>query len=352
MASLANAFGALNAIGSGQAPTGAAKKKKNKAKKPAAADEGPAAAAPAPAAAGQSVVEVGEAVPVLDKAARTFKAGSDRLKLWKDWIKQVGGGGRGAGRPRALPARSVRPPRRPRAPPRRPATAPRAPSPMSTPTPASWTSSRWARGRRQVAGAGAARRGARPRAHAPHGTIAARDGRGRAGRGAPIGRVHSHGGPRAAPIAAAPAALECPWARAPPPTDRRRRRRRPPSQVMLRSRALEITMEGCLSSPLPADHVPELAKLLAAFLPRPAAAGPLAAAVARLAALLADDVQSYDTLGAAQRAAATLVGSLKSERPPEPGAAAAPLARLAKLDSDMAKEQGFLSKVSQGGVTK
>jgi hypothetical protein len=91
MASLANAFGALNAIGSGQAPGGAGKKKKSKAKKQggqADAAEGPV---PAPVAAGGAaqVVEVGEAVPVLDNAARTFKAGSDRLKLWKDWIKQV-----------------------------------------------------------------------------------------------------------------------------------------------------------------------------------------------------------------------------------------------------------------------
>jgi hypothetical protein len=121
---------------------------------------------------------------------------------------------------------------------------------------------------------------------------------------------------------------------------------------MLRSRALEITIEGCLSSPPPPDHVPELQRLLATFLPRAGPAPALAAAVSRLSQLLSDDLQSYDTLGAAQRAAATLVASLKAEKPQAGPGAADPLARLNKLESEMAKEQGFLSKVSQGGVTK
>jgi hypothetical protein len=129
---------------------------------------------------------------------------------------------------------------------------------------------------------------------------------------------------------------------------------RPPvlPQVMLRSRALEITAEGCLSSPLPADQAADLQRLLTTFVPAPASAPALAAGVARLAALLADDLQSYDTLGAAQRAAAALVGALKAEEGGRKGGGAAPAERLAAIDRDMAKEQGFLSKVSQGGVTK
>lgn len=89
MASQINAFAALNAIGSGQAPASGNKKKKNKKAK---AQGEAAAEVVAPAAGQDAVVEVGEACAVLDKTARTFKSGSDRLKLWKDWIKQVGTG--------------------------------------------------------------------------------------------------------------------------------------------------------------------------------------------------------------------------------------------------------------------
>jgi hypothetical protein len=135
--------------------------------------------------------------------------------------------------------------------------------------------------------------------------------------------------------------------------------------VVLRSRALEITVEGCLSSPLPADHATHLQQLLATFLPNPAGAPALAAAVARLAQLLSADAQAFDTLGAAQRAAYTLVSSLKAEDAAAPAAPAGgkrggggaaggsgPLGRLSAIDAEMAKLQGFLSKVSQGGVTK
>lgn len=129
-------------------------------------------------------------------------------------------------------------------------------------------------------------------------------------------------------------------------------------QVVLRSRALEITVEGCLSSPLPPEHASQLQQLLATFLPQPADAPALASAVARLAQLLAEDAQSFDTLGAAQRAAFTLVGSLKAEegagRSSSSGGAAggSPVEQLSAIDLEMSKLQGFLSKVSQGGVTK
>lgn len=53
-----------------------------------------------------------------------------------------------------------------------------------------------------------------------------------------------------------------------------------------------------------------------------------------------------------------LVTSLKSEAPSagggsgSSGAAAAAAESLHAIDREMAKEQGFLSKVSQGGITK
>lgn len=124
--------------------------------------------------------------------------------------------------------------------------------------------------------------------------------------------------------------------------------------MVLRSRALEITVEGCLASPLTPDHASNLQQLLATFLPRPADAAAVAAAVARLAQLLAQDTQSFDTVGAAQRAAFQLVGSLKADDGAGAGAAggAAPLKRLGAIEAEMAKLQGFLSKVSQGGVSK
>lgn len=90
MASLGNAYAALNAIGGGAAPSASSKRKKKPAKKAPAAEEGPSA--PPDAGSGPAVVAVKEACAILDKAARTFKSGSDRLKLWRDWLKQVGRG--------------------------------------------------------------------------------------------------------------------------------------------------------------------------------------------------------------------------------------------------------------------
>jgi hypothetical protein len=98
---------------------------------------------------------------------------------------------------------------------------------------------------------------------------------------------------------------------------------------VLRSRALEIAVEGCITSPLKSDEAAGLQQLLAAFIPRvdPAA---LASAIARLSELLAEDAQSFDTVGAAQRAAHTVISSLKAGKGDE-GAAAAPAARPASL---------------------
>jgi hypothetical protein len=94
MASVGNAFDLL--IGTGEQVV-AKKKKKNK---PKPKSDSQAAAAPAPASGVQQVsdqkgyetvqeVPVAEGCAILEKNARTFKAGPDRVKLWKDWIKQV-----------------------------------------------------------------------------------------------------------------------------------------------------------------------------------------------------------------------------------------------------------------------
>jgi hypothetical protein len=35
------------------------------------------------------VVPVNEAIAIVEKTARTYRSGADRVKLWKEWIKQV-----------------------------------------------------------------------------------------------------------------------------------------------------------------------------------------------------------------------------------------------------------------------
>ena len=97
MASVGNAFDLL--IGTGEQVNAGKKKKKNKPKAKATS-EGQAAAAPGATSGVQQVsdqkgyetvqeVPVAEGCAILEKNARTFKAGPDRVKLWKDWIKQV-----------------------------------------------------------------------------------------------------------------------------------------------------------------------------------------------------------------------------------------------------------------------
>lgn len=82
---------------------------------------------------------------------------------------------------------------------------------------------------------------------------------------------------------------------------------------MLRSRALEIAVEGCIASPLSSDETNSLQQLLSTFLPR-ADTHALAAAIERLSELLAEDSQSYDTVGAAQRAVHNVISTLKTAK--------------------------------------
>jgi hypothetical protein len=88
-------------------------------------------------------------------------------------------------------------------------------------------------------------------------------------------------------------------------------------QLLLRSRALEITVESCVTSPLTLEQTNNLQQLVSTFIPRVDAAA-LASSIARLAELLAEDTQSFDTTGAAQRAVHNVIGTLKSRDEAEP----------------------------------
>lgn len=87
MASTLNAFELLQQAGG--LPSGN-KTKKKKNKKPAAAKEVDEAPVVQEVASGDAeIAPEATAVPILEKSARTFKTGGDRIKLWKDWIRQV-----------------------------------------------------------------------------------------------------------------------------------------------------------------------------------------------------------------------------------------------------------------------
>ena len=92
MASTINAFDLLSGAGES---VGSAKAKKKKAKaKPQAAvktDEAPSSTAVGTAAPSDSgeIADAANAASLLESSARTYSAGPDRLKLWRDWTKQV-----------------------------------------------------------------------------------------------------------------------------------------------------------------------------------------------------------------------------------------------------------------------
>ena len=125
MAATFNAFTAL--VGSQDALAASAKKKKksNASKKPAAAEPAQPSKAPVSEPApvvtdGPAVVPVNEAVAIAEKTARTYKSGADRVKLWKDWMKQVRD--RNMLLPVARPSARAAADRRPAPLPRRPPT--------------------------------------------------------------------------------------------------------------------------------------------------------------------------------------------------------------------------------------
>jgi hypothetical protein len=92
---------------------------------------------------------------------------------------------------------------------------------------------------------------------------------------------------------------------------------------VLRSRALEIAAEGCIASPLSSDETHSLQQLLSTFLPRTDTSA-LAAAISRLSELLAEDSQSFDTVGAAQRAVHNVISTLKAAKDGSEAAAGKP----------------------------
>ncbi|KAF6266460.1 hypothetical protein COO60DRAFT_454490 [Scenedesmus sp. NREL 46B-D3] len=226
MASTLNAFELLQQAGG--LPSGN-KTKKKKNKKPAAAKE----LDEAPVVQEQTTVNAeiapeATAVPILEKGARTFKTGSDRIKLWKDWIRQ------------------------------------------------------------------ATDRSAKALKY-------------KAADGSVIGF----------------------------------------RELLLRSRALEITVESCVTSPLTMEQMHNLQQLVSTFIPRVDAAA-LASSIARLAELLSEDTQSFDTTGAAQRAVHNVIGTLKNRD--EAQAVAKPVSlqdRLSVIEREASKQHGFLASVEK-----
>lgn len=123
-------------------------------------------------------------------------------------------------------------------------------------------------------------------------------------------------------------------------------------QLMMHSRALEITVEECMSYPLSWDNSSNLQQLFGTFLPR-ADAQVLATSVIRLAQLLAEDTQSYDTLGAAQRAVRDVIAALKVAKEEKGDTTGSRLTstfnRLDKIDQEINRQQTFLQKIAQTG---
>lgn len=110
MATTTNAFDLL--IGTGEQIAADKKKnKKSKAKPKASTDVGAPGdvtdslvnllVTDAPEDSGE--VDVREGCAILEKSAKTCKTGTDRLKLWKDWMKQVWTPGATAHLQRSLP---------------------------------------------------------------------------------------------------------------------------------------------------------------------------------------------------------------------------------------------------------
>jgi hypothetical protein len=317
MATNYNNFQAL--LGAGEQVATASKKKKNNSKKPKA--EAGGAAAPAPAAGNAAAASVlhsaparqaGEAVDVSEATATQERQASEarditgKCKLWKDWVRQVSN----AASRRNLSSldRAWR---------QRPPPAPPCSSPLS---------------------------GQRPKWKGPE-----VQERGRAAAGLQAG---AGAGLRSAPICVADfvqfARMRRPSLRSPPTCV---------SQVLLRSKALETSVESSIVSNLGHEHHEALSSVLATFL---SASNPqmLASQLVRLSSLLSDEAP--DTIGAAQRAVRSVVVALKApaDSPSSGGDTSALsgwVSRVGAVDKDISKQQGLLQKLassSAGVVTK
>lgn len=137
-------------------------------------------------------------------------------------------------------------------------------------------------------------------------------------------------------------------------------------QVVVRSKGLEISLEGCLASGLTQDKEPVLSQLLSTFLPadRASLAPALASTLVRLSTLFT--LESPDTLSTAQRAVFAAIAALKvplsgsndggaAAVGPGGGSSAAWLARVSAVDKEMARLNVAAQKLQQsasGGVTR
>lgn len=128
-------------------------------------------------------------------------------------------------------------------------------------------------------------------------------------------------------------------------------------QVLLTSKALEVSVENALVSGLSHEHAEGLTNLFSVFLPSVNASS-LASQLVRLATLLVDEAP--DTLGAAQRAVHGTLASLKAGTAAAGGrgdsdAVSAWLSRIDHADKEIRKQEGLLQKLhatSGGVVTK
>ncbi|KAK9813010.1 hypothetical protein WJX72_007410 [[Myrmecia] bisecta] len=119
-------------------------------------------------------------------------------------------------------------------------------------------------------------------------------------------------------------------------------------QLLVGSKALEITLEKCLAARLASSQEGELRRLLQTFLApdlKPEVPAELAAAILRLAQAIPSG--SPDILGAAERAVHAVIGSLKaSPQAAQPGTGShrQGAASVAKLDQKIAEKTQALNK--------
>ncbi|GAX83818.1 hypothetical protein CEUSTIGMA_g11243.t1 [Chlamydomonas eustigma] len=127
-------------------------------------------------------------------------------------------------------------------------------------------------------------------------------------------------------------------------------------QVLLKSKAMEISVESSIVLGLSQEHQEALGQLLSIFLPSSASvAQTLAMYLVRLSALL--EREGPDTQGAAKRAVHSVVAAMKTVVSDlisgDSDTASSWLSRISSVDAEISKQQGLLQKLSfaNGGVT-
>lgn len=129
-------------------------------------------------------------------------------------------------------------------------------------------------------------------------------------------------------------------------------------QALLQSRALEISIEGCMVTGIGQQNEPVLQQLLSAFFPSVdgKTCQIIANTLSRLATLLADDAP--DTVGSAQRAVHSVIGSLKSKGSATASTEANPVgsweSKIASVEQEILRQQKTLqqlAKTNSGAVS-